>query len=153
EPRDDQMPLEQMTLLWAEDMIAAKQELLQSPLRQMIDAHRIGAFGHSLGGRAAAAACQLDSTILACLNEDGKGDDIQFQRPYWPIAGRTFAGAFAMLDWFDPGLNDDDLRLMSITREKYAAIRLQPTPSALAAYRAPRRGAYVVTMLTPGMRH
>ena len=139
--------------LWAQDILSAKETLFSSPLREMIDVNKIGAFGHSLGGRAAAAACVLDSTILACLNEDGGNDDVQLQRPYWPIAGWNFTGAFAMLDWFDPGLDDEDLRSMNKSREQYAATRLEPSPAALAAYRTVQRGAYHITILTPGMRH
>jgi len=144
---------EARAVLWAQDILAAKQEVLGSPLREIVDGRRIGAFGHSLGGRAAAGACLLDSTILACLNEDGGNDDIQLKRPYWPIEGRNFAGAFAMLDWFDPGIDDEDLRAMGKSREQYAASRLEPSPAALNAYRAARRGALRITILTPGMRH
>src|SRR5262249_25602819 len=72
---------EQRASLWAKDILSAKEELLDSPLSRGIDANRIGAFGHSLGGRAAAAACLLDSRILGCLNEDGGNDDVQLQRP------------------------------------------------------------------------
>ena len=139
--------------LWAQDILAAKQEVLRSSMRELIDGHKIGAFGHSLGGRAAAGACLLDSTILACLNQDGGNDDVQLKRPYWPIDGRDFAGAFAMLDWFDPGLDNEDLRAMGKTRQQYAASRLEPSPAALSGYRAARRGAFRITMLTPGMRH
>jgi hypothetical protein len=64
-----------------------------------------------------------------------------------------FAGVFALLDWYDPGIDDDDLRAMGKTREQYAASRLEPTPAALNTYRAARRGAFRITILTPGMRH
>lgn len=36
-----------------------------------LDLIRIGAFGHSFGGIAAAHACQMDRRIRACLNQDG----------------------------------------------------------------------------------
>jgi hypothetical protein len=139
--------------LWAQDILAAKRETLGSSLREIIDGRKIGAFGHSLGGRAAAGACQLDTSILACLNQDGGDDDVQLRRPYWPQARRTIAGTFAMLDWFDPGISDEDLRAMSKTREQYAASRLEPTRAALDAYRAAQRGALRITILSPGMRH
>jgi len=58
-----------------------------------------------------------------------------------------------MLDWFDPGIDDDDVRIMGKTREQYAASRLAPSPAALNAYRAARGGALRITILTPGMRH
>jgi predicted dienelactone hydrolase len=41
------------------------------PFAEHLDFGRVGAFGHSAGGRAAARACQLDARIRACLNQDG----------------------------------------------------------------------------------
>jgi hypothetical protein len=140
-------------ILWAQDILAAKRVVLLSPLHKRIDVNQIGAFGHSHGGRSAAAACLLDSTIRACLNQDGQLDDIQLRRPYWPISGHQFAGSFALLDWFDPGLEDEDFRLMNTTRKRYAAARLAPDSTALQAFRAVRGGAYHITLLTPGMEH
>ena len=55
---------ESRAALWAQDILAAKQEVLSSSMKEIIDGHKIGAFGHSLGGRAAAGACMLDSTFL-----------------------------------------------------------------------------------------
>ncbi len=124
---------------WAEDILAAKRAVLSSALAGFVDTSKIGAFGHSVG-RAAAAACQLDSMILACLNQDGGDDDVQRRRPYWPIDGREFAGAFAMLDWFDPGIDEEDLR----TGEAFEGVCCLPvgTPaSRLETYRAAGRGA------------
>jgi predicted dienelactone hydrolase len=152
-PADRLDSFELRAKLWAEDIIAAKQTVLDSELAKIIDRRKLGAFGHSLGGRAAAAACLLEPAIVACMNQDGGNDDVQLLRPYWPIEGRSFAGTFAMLDWFDPGLDDEDFRAMGKTREQYAASRLEPSASALAAYRAVRRGAYRITILAPGMRH
>jgi len=144
---------EPRAVLWAQDLLAAKQMLVRSPLGERIDANRIGAFGHSHGGRSAAAACLLDSAIRACLNQDGRLDDVRLLRPYWPIPGRPFAGTFALLDWFDPGLDDEDFRSMNTTRESYALSRLAPSGAALEAYRAPRGGSYRITLLSPGMQH
>src|SRR4029077_15902216 len=41
------------------------------PFAGHIDLRRIGALCHSLGGVAAAQACQTDARFTACLNEDG----------------------------------------------------------------------------------
>ena len=144
---------ESLATLWAQDILAAKRQILGSPLREIVDGRRTGAFGHSLGGRAAAGACILDPTILACLNQDGGDDDVQQRRPYWPMNQRVFAGRFGMLDWFDPGIDDEDLRTMGKSREQYAASRLEPASTALDAYRAAQGGALRITMLTSGMRH
>jgi hypothetical protein len=43
-----------------------------------LDRSRIGAFGHSLGGKAAARLCQTDPRLGACLNEDGELFGIPF---------------------------------------------------------------------------
>ena len=58
-----------------------------------------------------------------------------------------------MLDWFDPGIDEQDLRAMGKTRQQYAASRLQPSSAALNAYTAAGGGARRITMLTSGMRH
>ena len=41
------------------------------PFASHLDFNRVGAFGHSFGGEAAAHACQTDRRLLACLNQDG----------------------------------------------------------------------------------
>ncbi len=45
------------------------------PAAGRVDFQNIGVWGHSVGGRAAARACQLDHRIKACLNADGVGPD------------------------------------------------------------------------------
>jgi predicted dienelactone hydrolase len=42
------------------------------PFAGHLDLRRIGAFGHSFGGVAAATACQGDQRFRACLNQDGE---------------------------------------------------------------------------------
>jgi hypothetical protein len=51
-----------------------------SPVAGRMDLPRIGAFGHSFGGVAAAHACQKDHRIKACLNQDGA----MAMRPFYP---------------------------------------------------------------------
>lgn len=43
---------------------------LHAPFYAHIDANRIGAFGHSIGGLAAARTCQIDLRVKACMNQD-----------------------------------------------------------------------------------
>mgnify|MGYP001552234879 CR=1 FL=1 len=45
-----------------------------APYAGHVDWTKIGAFGHSLGGVAAASACRTDARILACMNEDAEDD-------------------------------------------------------------------------------
>lgn len=150
---------EQRATLWAKDLIFALNRLTRATRDKdsrwygAIDLRRIGAFGHSHGGRAAATACLLDPRISACLNEDGRLDEDQLQRPYWPITGKRIHGTFAMLDWFDPGLDQDDLAAMHTTLARYAMARLKANGAALGAYRDVSAGSYHLTLLLAGMQH
>jgi hypothetical protein len=63
---------------WAHDIafVASQVQKLDSdltwPFHGRLDTARIGAFGHSRGGLAVFRACQIDPTIRACVNIDGK---------------------------------------------------------------------------------
>lgn len=78
---------EQRAILWAKDLLFALDSLAQlsrdksSRFYGVIDLRHVGTFGHSHGGRSAVTACLLDSRITACLNEDGRLDEGQLQRP------------------------------------------------------------------------
>jgi pimeloyl-ACP methyl ester carboxylesterase len=43
-----------------------------------LDLHRVGAFGHSLGGMAVANACRFDARIRACMNQDADDEGRPF---------------------------------------------------------------------------
>jgi hypothetical protein len=43
---------------------------LHGPFCRRIDANRIGAFGHSIGGLTAARTCQIDTRVKACMDQD-----------------------------------------------------------------------------------
>ncbi len=150
---------EQRAVLWAQDLIFALDRLTRETRDKRshwygaIDVGHVGAFGHSHGGRSAATACQLDSRITACLNEDGRLDEDQLQRPYWPIPEKRMRGAFALLDWSDPGLDQQDLAGMHTTLAQYAMTRLKADGAALAAYRNVAGESYHLTVLLPGMQH
>ncbi len=51
-----------------------------SIFQDRLDLARIGAFGHSMGGKAAIRACQTDRRLRACANQDGEmfGDPLHF---------------------------------------------------------------------------
>jgi predicted dienelactone hydrolase len=62
-----------------EDLASVIDELLKMndarsstlPFTGRLDGDRMGAFGHSAGGQAAAHACQIEPRLRACLNQDG----------------------------------------------------------------------------------
>jgi hypothetical protein len=63
--------------IWVQDMLFAVDQVFradkdpQSPFFNRLDLTKVGAFGHSFGGAAAAGACHFDSRIRAGLNLDG----------------------------------------------------------------------------------
>ncbi len=63
--------------VWTSDIVfvlnqlfAVNDVLAGTLLSGHLDIHRLGVFGHSMGGLAAIAACQKDRRIGACLDED-----------------------------------------------------------------------------------
>lgn len=64
---------------WAEDIRFALDQLTilnrtknpKIPFARHLNLNKVGAMGHSAGGRAAARACQLDTRIKSCADQDG----------------------------------------------------------------------------------
>ena len=84
---------------WAEDIRFALGQLTiinrtknpKIPFARHLDLTKVGAMGHSAGGRAAARACQLDTRIKSCADQDGvammqpfyvKADGIGLKQPF-----------------------------------------------------------------------
>jgi predicted dienelactone hydrolase len=79
-----------------------------------LDLKQLGAFGHSLGGIAAASACRTDARIRACANEDADDD------------GRPFDGGWAASPIKQPFL------FMASGHSIYVSPRTPPpTPASL----------------------
>jgi hypothetical protein len=68
------------------------------PFAGHLDFSRVGAFGHSFGGMAAAHACQIDRRIKACLNQDGLAAMQPALRTTKSAHIRTDAEAFFVVD-------------------------------------------------------
>ena len=107
-----------------DDMLVVLNQLAQVsdlPIAGHLDLSRVGAFGHSFGGVAAAHACQKDKRILACLNEDGA----MAMKPFYLDArGWGMDQSFLFLER-PPNrapLTDADLAQMKVTRERAAEI-------------------------------
>jgi predicted dienelactone hydrolase len=47
---------------------------LGAPFARRLDLEKVGAFGHSIGGMTSARACQIDTRIRACVDEDSIDD-------------------------------------------------------------------------------
>lgn len=84
---------------WAEDIRFALDQLViisrtknpNIPFARHLDLTKVGVMGHSAGGRAAARACQLDTRIKSCADQDGvammqpfyvKADGMGMKQPF-----------------------------------------------------------------------
>lgn len=78
---------------WAEDIRFALDQLTilnktknpEIPFARHLDLTKVGAMGHSAGGRAAARACQLDTRIKSCADQDG----VAMMQPFYIKADGT----------------------------------------------------------------
>lgn len=79
-PEEEQIAYERKRIeWWAKDIRFAIDELARIdkekspavPFASHLDLGHIAAFGHSVGGEAAARACQLDARLQVCLDQDG----------------------------------------------------------------------------------
>jgi hypothetical protein len=85
------------------------------PFSGRLDLARVGAFGHSFGGVAAAHACQKDPRLKACLNQDGAMAMLPF---YLDARGWGMDQAFMFIER-PPSrgpISDADLAQLKLTR-------------------------------------
>jgi pimeloyl-ACP methyl ester carboxylesterase len=100
----------------------------QAPFYNRVDEREIGAFGHSIGGLAAARTCQIDTRVDACVDQDSDDDrgspfiatplDQTEKQPFL-----LFVVSSADL-WSPATVNpsDADLAAQKITRQDYLAL-------------------------------
>jgi predicted dienelactone hydrolase len=96
------------------------------PFAGRIDVQKIGTWGHSMGGVAAARACQLDSRIRICLDADG-GTAEEASLPSQP---------FMWIDVYHEPPSDAQLAIQNVTRKewaKYHQARIRTTEEHLKA--------------------
>lgn len=98
------------------------------PFAGHLDLQRVGAFGHSFGGIAAAHACQGDQRIRACLNQDGENGMKPF---YLDARGKGMSQPFMFIERAarTSPPTDEELAEMKVTRT-----RLDEILSTLRAY-------------------
>jgi predicted dienelactone hydrolase len=130
---------------------------LAAPFAGRLDMQKIGAFGHSMGARAAARACQLDSRIRACANQEGVANGL----PFYPAQdGRLLKQPFLLLmrPWeiAFPIPSDEQLAQAKVTREQ-----LEQFNQRIREWRAAQDemmhqldgGSYRVTVNMPTLTH
>ena len=122
------------------------------PFAGHLDLSRVGTFGHSFGGIAAAHACQLDRRFKACLNEDG----VVAKRPLFLDArGWAMDQAF-MLILHDPAtrpLTDEQVAQMKMPRQHIEALVKRLDADQEAALRNTGKGSYRVRLRSEKISH
>jgi dienelactone hydrolase len=130
---------------------------LAAPFAGHLDMQKIGAFGHSMGGRAAARACQLDSRIRACANQEGVANGL----PFYPAQdGRVLKQPFLLMmrtwDTVFPIPSDEQLAQAKVTREQVEQFkqRIQEWRAAQdEMMRQLNGGSYRVMLNMPTLTH
>jgi predicted dienelactone hydrolase len=129
-----------------------------TPFAGHIDWTKIGAFGHSLGGVAAASACRSQTRIRACLNEDAEDDG----RPYdGGLAAHVIKQPFLFFvtghsiyaSPRTPAPTAETLRQMKLTRAQYDSMANQNQHNEEAAMAAMPGGSYLVMAEAPDFTH
>jgi pimeloyl-ACP methyl ester carboxylesterase len=144
---------------WADDMsfvldsleLEDRRRPRRAPFAGHVDLRRVGAFGHSAGGRAAALACRNDPRIRACLNQDGLARNLPFDRAAIPGFEQPFLLFTRPRPTKPP--TDEELAQHGLTRETLAAFIKELDAGQDAAMESAGRGSYRVTLAMPGMSH
>jgi len=122
------------------------------PFAGHLDLSRVGTFGHSFGGIAAAHACQLDRRFKACLNEDG----VVAKKPLFLDArGWAMDQAF-MLILHDPPtrrLSEEQVAQMKMPRQRIEALVKRLDADQEAALRNTGKGSYRVRLRSEKISH
>jgi hypothetical protein len=124
--------------------------------RNRLDLSRIGAFGHSEGGKAAIRACQIDIRLRACLNQDGEMFGIPFgSTDPIPslIPGKPIRAPVAVLYVAEPGIPDAQLAAARVTRQQYDDWRAAKNRALRNFLQRESRNSLLVTITAPGYVH
>jgi hypothetical protein len=133
---------------------------MHAPFYKRVDESAIGAFGHSIGGLAAARTCQIDTRVKACMDQDSNDDrgspfivtplDQTEQQPFL-----LFVAASA--DLWSPGVvnpSDSDLAAQKMSREDYVArLKRNQTNETDQLAGIPGGGYRVMLFGLPGFTH
>jgi dienelactone hydrolase len=144
---------------WADDIRFVLDELQhqdrrrprREPFAGHLDLRRVGAFGHSTGGRAAALSCRNDPRVRACLNQDGLARFSPFDRGSIPALNQPFFLLLAQPPRTPP--TDEELARMGLTRSTAETFVKQLRAGQDAAMETTGRGSYRVTLALPGISH
>ena len=115
-----------------------------------LDLTHVGAFGHSLGGRAVGRACQLDRRITACVNMDGAPDDGAYLN--YPGA-KSLTQPFLLEEAFVAPPTDKELAEAHESRQHFNTSVAQQDAAIEEQLKRCRGGGYRITIKSPGFEH
>lgn len=141
---------------FALEQIKALSQKRDSPLFHHLDLSHVGVFGHSLGGKAAARVCQIDSRIGACLNEDGElfGIPAGSSQPVPSvIPDHPTKAPFVDIYVAEQLATDAQLAAMHVTREQLENWRRSKITALRSFLRSNKEDSYFVVIKRDGFRH
>lgn len=119
-----------------------------APFSQRLDLSKVGSFGHSDGGTAAAFACQLDPRISACLSEDGWTP----RGPSPPVAfAKTPARPFMWINLPVAPPDDEQLAYLHLARKDFDGMARKSEILASRQLDSFQNKAYRVTLRRPDL--
>jgi fermentation-respiration switch protein FrsA (DUF1100 family) len=141
---------------FALDQVEALSRKKESTFFDHLDLSRIGVFGHSLGGKAAARLCQTDHRVGACLNEDGELFGIPFgslQPVPSVIPHHSMSAPFVDIYVAEPLASDAQLAAVHVTRKEFEDWRHAKTEALRSFLRENTQRSYLVVIRRPGFTH
>jgi predicted dienelactone hydrolase len=130
------------------------------PFYGRIDEKKIGAFGHSIGGLAAARTCQIDARIKACMDQDStdnRGSAFVVSDLQEAEAQPFFLFVVSSADvWSHKALNPSDAELtqQKLTRAEFDAIMKQQQENQTKQLAGIAGGSYRLMLFDlPGFIH
>lgn len=120
------------------------------PFATHLDLARVGAFGHSFGGIAAAHACQIDPRFKVCLNQDG----LVGMRPF-DARGWGMDQAFMLIERTPPKgpPPEQALAAMNMTLERAESLLARFNAYHDLILRSTGKGSYCVLIKREGTSH
>jgi hypothetical protein len=153
--------------VWSEDIRFVLDRLTRlatdqsqgSAFFQRIDQERVGAFGHSIGGRAAGRACQMEPRIKACLNEDGRareGPIFAYDLDQFVVlddGSRLPKQPIMLIEELSVPPSDEDFVRFHSSREHYDRELHERELLATSEFEGFLGGGYWVVVNLPGFKH
>jgi dienelactone hydrolase len=123
---------------------------IRSRFQGRLDLARVGALGHSIGGRIVGRACQIDNRLKAGLCLDGEPEKKKFdERP----DGSTIQQPLMNIKPASEIPTDEALARGNTTRQQWEERARQAREAEIEFYKSVKGSSYEVIINTPGIGH